>query len=77
MIIALPAPEVDKASPCSMPTVKTRGKSVSSKPLFRTTRGYRIMNIVVLISGNEVIYRQLLTPVKPTKLKAPYGSFQQ
>ena len=33
MIIALPAPEVDKALARSMPTVKTRGKSVSSKPL--------------------------------------------
>lgn len=25
--------------------------------------------------ATEVIYRQLLTPVKPTKLKAPYGQF--
>ncbi len=33
MIIALPAPEVDKALALLISTVKTRGKSVSSKPL--------------------------------------------
>ena len=33
MVIALPAPEVDKARLCSMRKVKTHGKSVSSKLL--------------------------------------------
>ncbi len=75
MIIALPAPEVDKALALLKPTVKTRGKSVSSKPLIPNNGGYRIMNIVVLISGNGSNLQQLLTPVKPTKLKAPYGQF--
>ncbi|XPE33915.1 hypothetical protein ACNKHN_14475 [Shigella flexneri] len=76
LVLALPAPEVDKAlALLNAERWRQRGKSVSSKPLITNNAWLSNNEYCGAAPATEVIYRQLLTPVKPTKLKAPYGQF--